>query len=301
VKILDKADNPENRKGRERYPSGLWPALINAICGYAKQRRAEYEQQDLKIHASIAGWTKWTAIGTFLAAVIAGGAALVFNGQLRAMKEANEDNRKAFLQTNRAWMKPDEVAPSISQNAFVPDGLFFPRHGFPGFLGLHIVVRNVGRSPAFNVRVGAWTLYGYAQKIENLREYEEKLCATLDSYPTKPQLIDNTGYAATVFPNDTVSFDETGLALQPKDMEKYSSGVGAGRGFALWLYGCIRYTFAESKIPHKTGFAFRAGNIIDVPGAPGGKAMEVGFRPYVNVPAKQIRLDPRPMALGSAD
>jgi hypothetical protein len=177
----------------------------------------------------------------------------------------------------------------------LPDGLVFSPDSPFGFLALHVLATNVGRAPAFNVRVGAWPLYGYAQKIPDLKAYEHNMCASLDTYPDDLQMADNAGYAATIFPNDSVSFDEATVEYAQEDVERYSRGAESPKTFQPWFYGCIRYTFPGSKVRHQTGFVFRAFHLT------GDKSAITTFRLRASVPASYIVLEPRPVAVEAAD
>ena len=55
--------------------------------------------------------------------------------------------------------------------------------------------------------------------------------------------------------------------------------------------------FANSKEPHQTGFAYRVAHIVDA-AIPGGKAMEVTFKPWEDIPADRVLLEDRPMTAG---
>jgi hypothetical protein len=221
---------------------------------------------------------------------------IVFNNQLSVMQGQLDQMRS----DRRAWIKVDEVAAFASPNPVmnIPDGLVFPTKDFPGFLPLRILVRNVGNSPAFNVRVGAWAIFGYAENIPDLAAHERKLCASLDTYPTVPKLVDNTSFAATLFPGDVLSIDEVAVSLPSDSIKKFTDAKT--NSFQLWFYGCVRYNLGDSDIPHQTGFAYRVSQIVDA-AIPGGKAMEISFQPWVNVPASRIHIEPRPMSVNVAD
>jgi hypothetical protein len=84
----------------------------------------------------------------------------------------------------------------------------------------------------------------------------------------------------------------------PDQIEKYSTGDDPGKKvFQLWFYGCIRYTFANSTKQHQTSFSYRVSHIVDAP-IPGGKAMDVSFKPWEDIPAERIWLEERPMTSG---
>ncbi len=152
-------------------------------------------------------------------------------------------------------MKAEEVSPRVSQGPLAPDGLYFIKKNWVGFLSLHIVVTNVGRSPAMNVRVGAWPLYGSAQKID-LEKFEQKMCATLDGYPKAPQLMDNANQSAAMFPGDKLTVDEVALALYPKDMKSNMAWARGDSSFgSMGASGtCSQVPPCPTELGLRTGF-----------------------------------------------
>src|ERR1700730_7155268 len=158
----------------------------------AQTRRAKEETYRAKIN-----WWKpinwnWTALAT---CVIAGFTVLLycvginqwhtFQGQL-AIMQGQMDVMKA---DQRPWIKIEQIAPKDSP---MFGGLMFHGPKFGGILPLHFLLKNVGHSPAFDVRVGIGQVFGYAhaQKIDDLAKEEQVSCASLDNaFPQVPMVI----------------------------------------------------------------------------------------------------------------
>lgn len=190
----------------------------------------------------------------------------------------------------RAWMKVDAIEVQSTGGPFNPGGgLFFPAKGIPGGLPLIIRVKNVGRSPALNVRVGAYAIFGHFELIPNLLSFEEDRCSGLDQMKNiTPSMFDNIVSVPVIFPNDSYTFDQTGVLIDQNKMIEISSkhnGI-----FTLWFYGCIRYLLPGSDAPHSTSFMY---SVL--------KKGDAAFTPWVNVPAVDIILSPRPMGEGIND
>jgi hypothetical protein len=94
----------------------------------------------------------------------------------------------------RPWMKIETIAPNVSPIDPNFGGLRFCGPNSPGFLPLHFLLKNVGRSPAFDVRVGVGQFFGYAQEFDLAKEQREA-CAALDNaFPQLPMVVDNTTF-----------------------------------------------------------------------------------------------------------
>jgi hypothetical protein len=209
----------------------------------------------------------------------------VMQGQLNAM-EADQ----------RPWMKIEKLAPYISPIDPRIGGLRFSGPNTVGFLPLNFLLKNVGHSPALDVRVGIGQFFGHAQNKPDLAKEEQANCAALDNaFPPTPLVVDNTTFIRVIFPDDEVSYNSIALAVLPAQLDKLEDH--GEKGFPLWFYGCIRYTFANSKEPHQTSFAYMVAQIVDA-SIPGGKAMDLAFKLGEDIPAERILFEARPMTSG---
>lgn len=196
----------------------------------------------------------------------------------------------------RAWIKIDRINPT-QPNKEDAGGLEFFAPNIPGILHLHIVLKNVGRDPAFNVRVGAWPIFGYAERVNDLRAIEEEHCAGLDADLKKPEMVDNPGNIPVMFPGETVPIDWAGVSIKPAQIAKYSTPSRSGKRFQLWFYGCVRYTTAGSDKPHETSFAYRLARIVKGV-IPNSRAFVLEFTPWVSIPGDQLDIRRKPAATG---
>ena len=235
-----------------------------------------------------------TAVSTCViafATVVALGISTAQWGALRRQLHLTETEQ-------RPWVEIEKIEPAI--NSIDEGGLrFFHGQNSPGVLHLHMLLKNVGRSPAFNVRVGITPFFGYAQKIDKLGEDQEKNCAALDNaFPQTPAMVDNpTIPIPIVFPKEEIPIDSLVVGMLPEQIEKFSTGdTPANRAFQLWFYGCVHYNFANSNQRHKTSFAYRVLHIVDDQGA-----RDFTFRPWEDIPANRIVIEPRPMTSGTTD
>jgi hypothetical protein len=226
---------------------------------------------------------------------------------LNSTDRATHDLAKAAVEQasimaadQRPWVKVQTVEPFVHPLDANIGGLNYAGSHNVGFLPLHFVLKNAGRAPAFDLRLGIGEVFGYAQKVEDLAKVEQDKCAALDTaYPPMPMLVDDSSFIRVIFPNDTAPYDGAALAITADQISKYSTGDENEKQFQLFFYGCIRYKFANTKSPHQTSFAYRVSRLVDA-AIPGGKAAS-GFTPWENVPADRILIEPRPMAAGITD
>jgi hypothetical protein len=116
--------------------------------------------------------------------------AKALQGQL-ALVEANQ----------RPWMKIQTLAPNVSPIDPRLGGLRYAGQNAVGFLPLHLLLKNVGNSPAFDVRVGVGQFFGYAQKIDDLAKEQETKCAALDNTVSQtPMVVDSTTFVRVICP-----------------------------------------------------------------------------------------------------
>jgi hypothetical protein len=248
---------------------------------------------------------KWFEIaGLWIAAAVGATAIWFGNRDAGRQRDEMEQQRKVIEADQRAWIKVETVEPYHSSNTISPDGIFFARpKDWPGYVFLHIVLKNVGRGPAMNVRVGVWPILGAGQRPPNLLALEEKNCATLDAWPSQPELADNMEMPIpVVFPGDAPPpIDSVPVVISPENLAKYSIKSGNRRVYQLWFEGCARYTLPGSKQPHESSFAYRVAHLVPAHAPPGVNikwAQELELIPYENIPASQLLFEERPLTAG---
>jgi len=188
-----------------------------------------------------------------IAAILSFGAALL-QWHVLGTTDDKIGRQLSVLETNqRPWMKIETVKAYSSPLTTAFDGLRFNGPKGAAFLPLHIMLKNVGQTPAFDVRASIGELFDGKLDPKELKERERKNCEALDNaFPPVPLLVDNTTYIRAIFPNDEAPYDSLALALSPEEIAKYSGPDGVNKTFQLWFYGCIRYTFASASEPHQT-------------------------------------------------
>jgi hypothetical protein len=237
---------------------------------------------------------------TLVAAIVQ---AVIFDGQLDEMRSAGKQTDKVIAATQgqlaameddqRAWVKVESVAPFVG-GVMAMSGLRFVRPGFPANLPLHLVLKNVGRSPAFKVMARVWPQLGDLPRGP-LKD-QETACASLGNmYPDAPMAAMNTDIIPVLFPDDPTPYD-TSLSISPAQLETVA---GDQKTFGFWFYGCVYYRLAGSTMPHQTGFAYWVTRLVDVqmPSGQAGKA-QAGFTVGEDVPPDRIMFNPMPMAAG---
>ena len=244
-------------------------------------------------------WTAtWTAIGTCVMALFTVGIYCVGLAQWQTFQQqltAMQGQLDAMEADQRPWVKIQKLEPYKSP---IPElgGLRFNGSPNVGFLPLDFLLKNVGHSPAFQIRLAVGQFFGYAEQKTDLAKEEQERCAALDTaYPPRPMVVESANLIPVLFPGDEAPDNNTVLAILRTQLDKLEDQ--GKNGFQLWFYGCIRYKFADLKEPHQTSFAYQVVHIIDAP-VPPGKAMDVVFKFGEDIPADQIRLRPQPMASG---
>lgn len=213
------------------------------------------------------------------------------------LAKAALDQASVMSADQRPWVKVEAVEPLLNPIDPKLGGLRYSGSRIVGVMPLHFVLRNAGRAPAFDLRLGIGEVFGYAQKVEDLGKVEQERCAALDhGYPALPALADNNDFIRVLFPNDAASYDGSSIAITADDINKYATGEKDKTEFQLFFYGCIRYKLANTEMRHQTSFAYRVFRLVDAP-IPGGRAAS-GFTPWQDVPADHVLIEPRPMAAG---
>jgi hypothetical protein len=245
-------------------------------------------------------WTAtWTAISTCVMALFTVGIYLVGRAQWQTFQQqltAMQGQLNAMEADQRPWVKIQKLEPYQSPIGPALGGLMFRGSHDVGFLPLHFLLKNVGRSPAFEIRVAVGQFFGYAEQKTDLAKEEQKRCAALDTaYPPRPMIVESTNLIPVLFPGDEAPDDNIPLAILRTQLDQLEDQ--GKNGFQLWFYGCIRYRFTDLKEPHQTSFAYQVVHIVDAP-VPPGKAMDLFFKFGEDIPADQIRLRPQPMTSG---
>jgi hypothetical protein len=107
----------------QRNPSAFWSLICEIARSYAANQRAQAKKRSDPLAHSIGFWTMIAAIGTWVAAVLAGAAAYVFWCQLKTMEQANSDSRNAFIASNRAFvfLSSFDASPVVDKNGEITD------------------------------------------------------------------------------------------------------------------------------------------------------------------------------------
>jgi hypothetical protein len=271
------------------------------------KRKADDQPQDNVYAAALARYTLWLTVATavvaaaavlsFIAALLQWNALSSTDAATQKLAKAALDQASVMQADQRPWMQVEKVEPYVYPLDSRFGGLNYSGSHIIGFLPLHFMLKNAGRAPAFDVRVGIGEVFGYAQKVDDLAKVEQDNCVALDkAYEPIPILVDNTTFIRVIFPGDELPYDSISLVVTADQLAKYSTGEEGKNEFQLRFYGCIRYNAANDKEPHQTSFAYRVSRIVDAP-IPGGKA-QTTFTPWEDVPADRIFIETRPMAAG---
>jgi hypothetical protein len=168
---------------------------------------------------------------------------------------------------------------------------FFEPAGFAD-MPMHFILTNVGHSPAFNVRLTAWSFLLSLNHHDLEREWEER-CENFKRIP-----LDNPARGMILFPSDQMPWSQSGIGLTPDDINKNTIDEGGKKGLDVWIYGCADYVFGEPQAHHQTGFVYRLGHLT--PGK-GVIALSFRFEPHGTFPAESLTLSPSPSASGQTN
>src|ERR1700730_9276714 len=178
-----------NNKRNERNPPPRKTTIIRIFRTLKRQyhharRYGKKGETEHQINERImARWTRRVGIFTIVLAIVASITAGIFWRQLDVM----QGQLNVLEADQRPWMKVQEITPYIHPIDSRIGGLRFNGENTVGFLPLHFLLKNVGRSPAFDVRVGIGHFLGYAQKINDLAKEQQQRCASLDNvFPYLP-------------------------------------------------------------------------------------------------------------------
>jgi hypothetical protein len=253
---------------------------------------------NLRVRQGLENWN-WVAIGTCVMALFTVLIYLVGRDQWRTFQKqltVMQGQLDAMEADQRPWLKIQNLEPYKSPIDPQLAGLRFYGSDAFGFLPRHFLLKNVGRSPAFEIRVAVGQFFGYAEQKTDLAKEEQERCAALDTaYPPRPMVVESANLIPVLFPGDEAPDDNIPLAILRTQLDQLEDQ--GKNGFQLWFYGCIRYRFTDLKEPHQTSFAYQVVHIVDAP-VPPGKAMDLFFKFGEDIPADQIRLRPHPMTSG---
>ena len=115
----------------------------------------------------------------------------------------------------------------------------------------HVLVENVGRSPAYNVNFNVVAYLPY--KGVGIRNFGDLVCDSLSKLAdTRPQL------GQILFPGEKLPemFAKSSVAFLGEDLKKMTH-VENGQGvFEISFIGCVDYTFGTPPTHHQTGFIY---------------------------------------------
>lgn len=158
-------------------------------------------------------------------------------------------------------------------------------------------LKNVGHSPAFNVRLVAW---GFLSGVgKDLLAEQKSHCDLLRAKP-----LDDAGRGAILFPEEDIPAEETngGIdsfpVLSASDIATYLARNGQNQGVDFWIYGCADYAFGREMTHHQTPFIYRLGHAVRVNGVVKGATL--GIDPE-NTPKSDLFILPSPSSGREAD
>jgi hypothetical protein len=260
-------------------------ALVNAINRQQRANRAQEKREDEE--------RRTREIITMFIIAVTGGAIILQVSEMRKAYRPAQTQADVAEANERPWIKVDRVEPAI--NKFAPGGLFFVKSNFVGFLDLHLVIENIGRSPAFNIVADVWPQFG-DDAPPTLKEQGDKCLSLGNMYRYVHTFAENSDFIPVLFPNDPTPYDGRPLAIMPEQINKAIKGTNT---YTLWFYGCVYYEISKSLQPHQTGFAYKVNRLVDAP-PPFGKAI-TNFNAWESVPADRILFTPIPLAAGPTD
>lgn len=242
---------------------------------------------------ALARYTLSLTIATW---IIAGAAILNFLASLLQWSVLNSTEKAmqrqvGVMQNQLAVMVADQ-RPWIKVEATIAGPFtFFEPAGFAD-MPRHFTLTNVGHSPAFNVRLTAWSFLLSLNHHDLEREWEER-CENFKRIP-----LDNPARGMILFPSDQMRWNQSGIGLAPDDINKNTIDEGGEKGLDVWIYGCADYVFGEPKAHHQTGFVYRLGHLTPSKGV---MALSFRFEPHGTFPAESLTLSTSQSASGQTD
>ena len=218
----------------------------------------------------------WMVVFTGVLALVGAISALVSLGQWSAIRGQLD----AMQADQRPWIQVDVTV----------GGELDLRAGW-GILPLNYKIKNIGRSPATAVRVGAWRFTGKNPFGGLLFDALDRDCQAFSRRP-----VVEAEQAWTVFPNDEIPpdgrFESASVGIIPAQVAVEGQAQPNGSiDVPFWFYGCVDYTFGEPAVHHQTGFVFEAYDLVQSL----GETAKVALFPVGQVTdADKIRLEKRP-------
>jgi len=166
-------------------------------------------------------------------------------------------------------------------------------------LPLRFTLTNVGKSPAFNIRLGAWGYLIFPGHNDPHKEQAQR-CEWLRGQP-----LDNPARGSTLFPGDRVPWDQLGGAFtsgigftQDEILKGVVEENGLGR-LNISFFGCADYVFGASRRHHQTGFIYNLALVVPREGMQPGLTFSIV--PQGNISQDHLRLFLSPSASGQTD
>jgi len=213
-------------------------------------------------YTSVAAWQ----------ACLTRGQLTVLQGQLDAM-----------IADQRPWVKIEaSIAGPLT---------FFEPAGFAE-MPMHFMLTNAGHSPAFNVRLTAWSFLLSLNHHDLEREWGER-CENF-----KRTTLDNPARGMILFPSDQLPWNQSGIGLMPDEIKKNIIDEGGNKALDVWIYGCADYVFGGPQAHHQTGFVYRLGHLISSKGI---IALSFRFEPHGTFPTESMTLTSSQSASGQTN
>jgi len=210
-------------------------------------------------------------------------AVVIYAGFTYRLMQISQDQLSAMHDEQRPWIKVS-IVPDKLEWWSIPD-VHVGRFGGSSPI---VYVENVGHSPAFGVRAGAWA-YITGSK-EPLDEFQRRVCGFL-SNPNA----DATHYGSILFPGDKINVADQGIgkigfglneAAIKNGQEKTVDGK---QQFSFVVCGCADYVFGFPPKHHQSFFAYDAYRMLS-PSAIYPNGAFSNFAIGDDVPTNEMRL-----------
>jgi hypothetical protein len=204
----------------------------------------------------------------------------------------------AFVAYRQTRIMENDQRPWIKVEVEIASPLDFTVGGW-GIMRLRLTLTNVGKSPAFNVRLAHWGFLNFEGHNDPHKEQRER-CERFRGEP-----LDNPARGSVLFPGDHLPWDRmggaftSGIAFPPDEIRKglvEENGLGH---LNISIFGCADYVFSALRQHHQTGFNYSLAQIIPREGMPA--ALTFGIAPQGSISADQLCLFPSPSASGQTD
>jgi len=205
---------------------------------------------------------------------------VIFFKQLGAM-DGQLDDAKAG---RRAWLSV-EVAPDGPVTFFQARRRNGSTYIVGSLLRLKVSIKNVGQSPAFNVRP---SFVGWVEGVGVEPEAEQEiLCGNLRKMKSN-----NPASGFVIFPGESNPGNPytNNAGFEPDQIAKGLARNPGGIG--LSVIGCVDYLSGVDRTHHQTGFVYTVSQIVPRPGMDPAKVY--AFVPGATVSAGQLIFDRSP-------